>query len=441
MKLKTPLIWLTGLIASTLLLTGCQSKKETTQPGPVTSRELTAMVISDDHVIAPSLHDQGSSFDAYAANDAGADLKYSATIFKALIAKALTTRPDVFIVSGDITNNGERASHQYVAKQLKRLTKRGIRVYVVPGNHDINNPLARSFKGKHQYETDGVGPGEFEDIYKQAGFGQAAEKDSDSLGYLVKPSKKTWFLMLNSAIYRSNYAQGSSTVGGGLTDGTLKWITKVSRQAKKQGAAVIPVLHHNTMDHTVIHQDYTIGYADEVRDVLSKAGIKLSLTGHIHAQNIASMTVNNQKLTDIASGALIISPHYYGTLKINQTTGQASYHATKLNVAAYIKQHQSTKAANVYLKYDHDVLYAAGYNAALAQLYETRSENNLTTKQVKQLSAGMGEANIAMFRGTPTKNSAAIKAWKKQPKGTSLRGFILATQDLHGNLTWKGAVR
>ncbi|BBM23165.1 metallophosphoesterase, lipoprotein [Lactiplantibacillus plantarum] len=407
----------------------------------VTHKTLTAMVISDDHVIAPSLHDNGKAFNQYAGNDAGADLKYSATIFKAWIAQALKTKPDVVLISGDITNNGEQASHKYVAKQLKRLTNHGIRVYAVPGNHDLNNPIARGFKGQHQYTAEEISPTQFKKIYHQAGYGQASEQDPNSLSYLVKPSKRTWFLMLNSAIYKSNYQQGNSTVGGGLTDGTLQWIAKVGRQAKKAHATLIPVLHHNTMDHTVIHQDYTIGYAEDVRKAFTSAGIKLSLTGHIHAQNIKSTNVNGHSLTDIASGALILGSHYYGTLKINQDIGTATYHATPLNVSAYIKRHEGTKAMRAYQKYDHDVLYAAGYNAALSQLYEDRDETNLSTAKVNQLARGMAAANIALFRGTAVQDSAAIQAWQKMPKDTSLRGFVLATQKLHGNVDWTGKVR
>ncbi|KRL48148.1 serine threonine protein phosphatase [Lactiplantibacillus paraplantarum DSM 10667] len=104
-----------------IFLSSCQKTTATTLP-PVTHNTLTAMIISDDHVIAPSLHDNGKAFSQYAGNDAGADLKYSATIFRAFIAKALATKPDVVLVSGDITNNGEKASHEYVAKQLRRLT-------------------------------------------------------------------------------------------------------------------------------------------------------------------------------------------------------------------------------------------------------------------------------------------------------------------------------
>ncbi|WP_426665301.1 metallophosphoesterase family protein [Lactiplantibacillus plantarum] len=440
MKLRKSIFGISCVLFGMMLLSGCQKQTKMTLP-PVSHKTLTAMVISDDHVIAPSLHDNGKAFTQYAANDAGADLKYSATIFRAFIAKALITKPDVVLISGDITNNGEKASHEYVAKQLRRLTAKHIRVYVVPGNHDLNNPIARRFKGKQQYSTEATSPTQFKKIYHQDGYGQASETDPSSLGYLVKPSKHTWFLMLNSAIYKSNYQQGNSTVGGGLTDGTLQWLTKVGKQAKQAHATLIPVLHHNTMDHTVIHQDYTIGYAEDVRKAFTTAGIKLSLSGHIHAQNIKSTKVKNQSLTDIASGALILGSHYYGTLKINQSNGTATYHATPLNVSAYIKHHRGNKAMRAYQKYDHDVLYAAGYNAALSQLYEDRDETQLSSAKVNQLARGMAAANIALFRGTPVKNSAAIQAWQQMPHNTSLRGFVLATKKLHGNVTWSGSVQ
>jgi len=431
---------LTILIGSALLLTGCHQNTTEKLP-PVKGRNLTAMVISDDHVIAPSLHDNGSAFDSYAGNDAGADLKYSATIFKAFIAKAIATKPDVVIVSGDITNNGEKASHEYVAKQLQRLTQHRIHVYVIPGNHDLNNPQTRGFKGKKQHEVEATDAAQFKQIYAKAGYNEAVAHDSNSLSYLVKPSKKTWFLMLNSAIYKSNYQQGSSTVGGGLPDGTLDWVAKIGREAKRQHATLIPVLHHNTMNHTMINQGYTIGYADQVRDVFSKANVKLTLSGHIHAQSIKHKTVNGKELTDIASGALILGEHYYGTLTLDQQTGKAQYHATPLNVSAYIQQHQGVKAAKAYQKYDHDVLYASGYNAALSSLYEDRDETQYSTKKMKTLATGMGEANIAMFRGTPVKQTPAVLAWEQLPDSVRLKEFILKTKNLHGNLQWSGAVR
>ncbi len=87
------------------------------------------------------------------------------------------------------------------------------------------------------------------------------------------------------------------------------------------------------------------------------------------------------------------------------------------------------------------MLYAAGYNAALSQLYEGRDETQLSTAKVNQLARGMAAANIALFRGTPVKNTADIQAWQQMPQSTSLRGFVLATKKLHGNVTWPGAVQ
>ncbi|XKL20596.1 metallophosphoesterase [Lactiplantibacillus plantarum] len=147
MKLRKSIFGISCVLFGMMLLSGCQKQTKMTLP-PVSHKTLTAMVISDDHVIAPRLHDNGKAFTQYAANDAGADLKYSATIFRAFIAKALITKPDVVLISGDITNNGEKASHEYVAKQLRRLTAKHIRVYVVPGNHDLNNPHRPSLQRK-----------------------------------------------------------------------------------------------------------------------------------------------------------------------------------------------------------------------------------------------------------------------------------------------------
>lgn len=88
MKLRKSIFGISCVLFGMMLLSGCQKQTKMTLP-PVSHKTLTAMVISDDHVIAPSLHDNGKAFTQYAANDAGADLKYSATIFRAFIAKAL----------------------------------------------------------------------------------------------------------------------------------------------------------------------------------------------------------------------------------------------------------------------------------------------------------------------------------------------------------------
>ena len=45
----------------------------------------------------------------------------------------------MLILSGDLTNNGEKESHIDIAEKLKEIEKNGTAVYVIPGNHEGEN--------------------------------------------------------------------------------------------------------------------------------------------------------------------------------------------------------------------------------------------------------------------------------------------------------------
>ena len=100
-------------------------------------------VISDLHVMAPQLLvSEGKAFEEYLIKDRKM-LRESAEILDTLMTDILDIKPHLVLVTGDLTKDGERASHQLVVSQLHRLVDAGIQVLVVPGNHDINNPDAK----------------------------------------------------------------------------------------------------------------------------------------------------------------------------------------------------------------------------------------------------------------------------------------------------------
>ena len=93
-------------------------------------------VISDLHVMAPQLLVKGgSAFEEYLQRDRKM-LVESLSILDTLISDILSQKPHLTIVTGDLTKDGERLSHELVATQLQRLVDAGIQVLVVPGNHD-----------------------------------------------------------------------------------------------------------------------------------------------------------------------------------------------------------------------------------------------------------------------------------------------------------------
>ncbi len=51
------------------------------------------------------------------------------------------------MVTGDITNHGERQSHLGFIEKLRLLQNQGTRILVIPGNHDINIPDTKAYRG------------------------------------------------------------------------------------------------------------------------------------------------------------------------------------------------------------------------------------------------------------------------------------------------------
>ena len=78
-------------------------------------------VISDTHLIADSLHDNGQAFSQMQKTSQGKDLYYQEVVLSAFVKKALDKKPDAIIVTGDVTFNGERVSAQRFAEIFKPL--------------------------------------------------------------------------------------------------------------------------------------------------------------------------------------------------------------------------------------------------------------------------------------------------------------------------------
>lgn len=99
--------------------------------------ERTIWVLSDIHAMAPDLLN-----DQYQADDATKDPKlmlYSTEIHDKLVGDALSAKPDMMLITGDLTELGDQKSHELVANTLGQLVSEGIKVVVIPGNHDVDN--------------------------------------------------------------------------------------------------------------------------------------------------------------------------------------------------------------------------------------------------------------------------------------------------------------
>ncbi|WP_088810697.1 MULTISPECIES: metallophosphoesterase [unclassified Listeria] len=426
------------LLFTCAYLSACSSGEATETIKPVKDKtDISIRVATDVHYLAPELTDFGEAFKTYVASGDGKALQVSDEMTDAFLADVSKDQADILILSGDLTNNGERKSHENLAKKLEKVEKSGTDVYVIPGNHDINNPWARSFKADKQYKTDSITPEEFAKIYENFGLKEAVLKDKFSLSYLAPASKDIWLLMLDTNHYKSNMQLGSPQTDGGLTTGTLEWIKECADLAKANNVKIVPVMHHNLMNHSeILQQGYTINYAEDVQNAFKKANFTFALSGHIHTQNIAT----DGKLTDITTNALSVYPHKYGKITYSGEKALFNYQTGKVNLEEYAKQNNLT--SDKFLSFnqkDYDQFYLNGYGKAMEDLATSDDFDSYSEQEKEAMADTMALNNLSYFAGVAPPKSDGLKLWQSAPN-SFLKKYVISTSGApkRSNDEWTG---
>ncbi len=282
----------------------------------IATSQLKIAVVSDIHYMDPSLLSNnaatGDAFQNYIAADPKL-IEYSDPIFRKVIADLKTEKPDILLVPGDLTKDGERVSHESVAHFLDELKSTGIKVFVVPGNHDINNPEARRYNGNNAFPTDIIQAADFSNIYSNFGYGDAISRDPHSLSYVAQPYPGLWIMGIDACKYEENH--DIAIVGGRIKSQTLSWMLDRLAEARQRNITVFAMMHHNLIEHYAGQSQLDPGYVvDNWQtnvNTLIAAGLKIIFTGHYHANDITSYANNGKKLTDIQTGSLVTAPIPY----------------------------------------------------------------------------------------------------------------------------------
>lgn len=165
---KKILTLLSGLM---LFFVGCSHTLPATAVSTVEeNKDLTFFVTNDIHYLAKNLTEDSETFNTFIEEGDGKELLYIEDLLEAFIGDIRLQSPDFLIVSGDLTTNGEKKSHQALAEKFKAIEALGTSVYVIPGNHDIENPWALKFQNNERYFVDTITEKEFNTIYNDFGY-------------------------------------------------------------------------------------------------------------------------------------------------------------------------------------------------------------------------------------------------------------------------------
>ena len=243
-------------------------------------------IISDLHIALPeTIQNHPSRFHL---------VEVSIPALEAALEHLVSLNLDFLLLPGDLTQDGEIANHQWLAK---RLTKLPFPVYVIPGNHDI--PSLQGTKST-------IAASDFPDYYQKFGY-----QNNQQLYYSQEVLPGVQLIALNSNNFDSEGKQL-----GYLDETQLLWLDDLLE--KSQDKLNLVTIHHNVIEHFPGQTNHPLGNrymldgADNLLKLLEKHQVKLIFTGHLHVQDISRW----HNICEICTGSLVSYPHPYRVIEI-----------------------------------------------------------------------------------------------------------------------------
>ena len=259
----------------------------------------------------------------------------------AFFDEVIERSPDVFIMTGDNTNGGYREDSRELARRLAKIRDAGIRIILTTGNHDLNNST----------------PEEFEEDYY--GLVQIDDCDDASLSYVSVVKDTAFFAMDDNAVHPGG--------NGAFSDETMKWLERMLE--KYAGYHILFLSHHNVLagKGAFDSSSYRI-QREELPAILESHGVRLILTGHLHAQ----MLTREIGTYEIISTMPLAFGHRFGSLQIYPT--RLTYRLMEFDIERFAgkdlaKQLEQIEQENLQLQKDAFAVYLEkkGYSAKLQE--------------------------------------------------------------------------
>ena len=303
--------------------------------------------IADTHHYSKILGTKGRQYELRSGSDQKCLAETGEIIDSAFdyISKSDT---DAVLIAGDVTNDGEKASHLEFREKLKALAK-SKKVYVITATHDWccdGNP--RRFNGSivfHDVEV--MKSSELRDFYFDFGPKDALSEYITHIGtcsYVVQISENVRILALNDDKNQNGHA--------GFTEEHFCWIEEQIKKAQQDGCLIIGMEHHLLMPHVtplITGGSTCVENREYVASRLADAGLKYMFVGHSHIQSTSSFkTRKGNVITEVNVGSLVGYPAPIVEVTVNDDLTLSyqvkhlknfTLNGNKVDAQEYLKKH------------------------------------------------------------------------------------------------------
>ena len=260
-------------------------------------------VITDLHYFENALGAEGEAYEARSLTDQKCIAETGAIIDSGFAQLAADKETEIVIIAGDLTFNGEAASHKGLLQKLDALRASGKKIYLITARHDYDDePYA--FSGAERIIVEGTKREDLLDLYHEYTIKDAIAVNREFLSYVVQLAPGVRLLAMNN--------DGDCHDFKGFYPAHMAWIIEQIEDARQSGNLIIGMTHYPILPGSPIMRligDAVMQDWPNVADTLAAAGLPLVFTGHMHMQSVNKhVTSDGSFLFDVCTGALAGGP-------------------------------------------------------------------------------------------------------------------------------------
>lgn len=375
--------------------------------------EIRIAVLSDTHYYPLNYVSDCEDYRTYVGGDPKM-LEESGSILDAALQMVREDAPDILVVSGDLTKDGEKLGHEQIAERFQAIEdETATEVFVINGNHDVfNYEDSCTFENGLKEAAETTTADDFRQIYANFGYNGDYEAEyftnpnhgageiAGELSYAVDLGNFT-LVAVDSGRYSpdagTGYDSNEHITAGRVDDDLLPWVVEKTREAEAEGDTVIGIMHHGLVPHfsmeDQILSEYVVDNWRDTATAFADAGMRYIFTGHMHANDISQFTSNaGNTITDLETGSLAswMSPVRSVTL----TKGEALDDGTARTQESFSVSSESVKSIS-FKDHTGAVTQIDDFKSYTQQkLYPETLFNNMANGMLRPILQEIGEQGI-----------------------------------------------
>ena len=356
-----------------VLLSACGASAVVPPPIPLPeAAELRIAVASDLH-FDPDNTDRQSGIGAVA---------YNPELIDALLWDAKAQGADTLLLTGDLVNAGKPDDHKALARKLRQAELNGLRVYVLPGNHDLAP----------------VGQRAFAELYADFGYSEAYSRDDASLSYCILRDDLC-LLMMDTAGYAAEAIELSGAPArpndeSFLSDDTLEWTRQMLDEATRRNLPILCAGHFNLLTEEGRDPSRSGLYLEngnQLAELLREYEVPLYLSGHLHTR----LVLQECGLTELVTEYLLSYPTGYSMLDLTEEA--ITYTPRRVDVDAWAAESGQKSWVLLHFSQWQQTRFR---EYADQNVRDMSARNPLTHREAKQAAAFFYAAMNAYWQGT-----------------------------------------